>query len=109
MRLRITRWFALPVLLTVTVGLIWLAASGLDSSGLLCLLPALLLAAALLARRYPGERLLLRLGRARKPRRRRPVPGHGAPHARELHIPRGGLLLGFALAVRPPPGALAAS
>jgi len=77
--------------------------------GLLCLLPALLLAAPLLLRRYPGERLLVRLGG--RPRRRRPRPS-AAPHVRPTpatRVPRGGLLMGFALAVRPPPATLPAS
>jgi len=73
-------------------------------SGLLHLAPALILVAVLLARRYPGERLIVRLagsptrvrGRARarvvKPRTRIAVL-----------VPRGGLLLARSLAVRPPP------
>jgi len=77
--------------------------------GLLFLAPALLLAFALLRRRYPGERLLKRLACAQPPRRARPRPASAAhaPSAPRAWIPRGGLLLGFSLAVRPPPLAAA--
>jgi hypothetical protein len=75
--------------------------------GLLFLAPALLLAFALLRRRYPGERLLTRLAGARPRRQQRPESAALAPSAPRAWIPRGGLLLGFSLAVRPPPLALA--
>jgi hypothetical protein len=75
--------------------------------GLLFLAPALILAIALLRRRYPGERLLKRLACARPKRRLRPASAAHASSAPRAWIPRGGLLLGFSLAVRPPP--LAAS
>ncbi len=85
---------------------------GASIDGLLCVAPALLLALALLGRRYPGERLLLAAlaGRSRHRRRRaqpsarRPSRGRG-----DGRVPRGGLLIAFALAVRPPPAAPAAS
>jgi hypothetical protein len=71
---------------------------------LLCLLPVAILTLPLLARRYPGERLLLTLGSPR-PRRfarahstRRPARSRSA-----LLAVRGGLLLACSLAVRPPP------
>ncbi len=71
---------------------------------LLYLAPALLLATALFAGRYPGEALLERLGarRAANPAGRRPVARH---HLGSL--PRvaahGGLLLARRLAGRAPP------
>jgi hypothetical protein len=77
---------------------------------LLCLLPALALAIPLLARRYPGERVLLAL-------RREPAAGRW-PRARSASsaaplvvlVPaRGGRLIGRSLAVRPPPSLLATS
>ena len=75
-------------------------------SGLLHLAPALLLLAALVARRYPAERRIVRLAsRARRrfrPRRarRRPIGRVRAPlRAR----PTGGAVLAFALAGRAPP------
>jgi hypothetical protein len=78
--------------------------------GLLFLLPALLVAVPLLARRYPGERLLLALGTKNK-RARWPRPRSSARSRRPaVHLPaRGGRLIGACLAVRPPPPALLAS
>jgi hypothetical protein len=67
------------------------------------LLPALLLLGALLLGRYPGERLILAVAARR---RRRPVPAPASPR-RHLSFarptPRGGALLGAALAGRAPP------
>jgi hypothetical protein len=79
--------------------------AGADAAGLLCLAPAALLVIPLALRRYPGERALLALAGARRPRRRRPA---AEPLSRSLPAPRamlarGGTLLGFGLAVRPPP------
>ncbi len=78
-------------------------------TGILCLLPALALAVALLARRYPGERTLARLGaprrRARWARPRASVPRAARTFAVATH---GGLLIARSLAVRPPPAPFAA-
>jgi hypothetical protein len=72
--------------------------------------PAVALLAVLFARRYPGERLLLRLAARPSGRRRQGLAGAlRAPRGRAGHLPRGGLLMGFALAVRPPPHFSAAS
>jgi hypothetical protein len=67
------------------------------------LLPAVLLVGVLAARRYPGERTLLSLISPARRRRARCVAQ--APPRRASHalLPRGGRLLGCALAVRPPP------
>jgi hypothetical protein len=94
----------------VAVGFILCASSGLGGAGLLGMLPAAALLAMLAARRYPGERLLVRLA-ARRPQRRRAAAAEArrAPPARTMHLPRGGLLMGFALAVRPPPRLCTAS
>jgi hypothetical protein len=74
------------------------------ADALVYLLPALLGLAALAMRRYPGERALLRLARARDVgrlrRRQRSLPSH---HRERVLMPRGGRLIGFCLAVRPPP------
>jgi hypothetical protein len=74
-----------------------------ESSDLLCLLPALALACALLARRYPGERLLVALRHRRRsswPRARSFV----SARARALTVAaHGSLLMARSLAVRPPP------
>jgi hypothetical protein len=80
-----------------------LAATDGSGSGLLCLLPAIALAAPLIARRYPGEQVLLALGAAcPEPRAQlsRSVPS-GLCHL--ARVPRGGLLIASSLAVRPPP------
>jgi hypothetical protein len=75
---------------------------------LLYLLPPLLLIAALLLRRYPGERQLIALARARrKPRRRCIAPAWSQSRPSAL-LPRGGKLIASSLAVRPPPVAAAA-
>jgi hypothetical protein len=76
---------------------------------ILCLLPALVLPAVLLARRYPGERLLIAL--APKRRRRWPRPRSSAGPRRRVLLTavHGGLLIARSLAVRPPPVIAAAS
>ena len=79
----------------------WVEVGWLET-GLLLLLPAIVLALALLFGRYPGEELLTRPMRDRAPRRRRERarPAWIAP---VLHV-GGGLLLGRSLAGRAPPG-----
>jgi hypothetical protein len=99
----------LAVAVAVAIGLLLCASSGLGGHDLLCLAPALLLLAILFARRYPGERLLLGLADRRRHRRPRAAGPATAPFARSADMPRGGLLMGFALAVRPPPRLPAAS
>jgi hypothetical protein len=69
------------------------------------LAPALAILTVLAFRRYPGERVLLarlernrdRGGRARAPR------GKARRRSPRALLPRGGRLIGCALAVRPPP------
>lgn len=69
------------------------------------LLPALALLGALLLGHYPGERLRLRLaGTGRPPRAVAAVPPRHPLFARP-RLPRGGALLGAALAGRAPPSA----
>jgi hypothetical protein len=70
--------------------------------GLACVLPALALTLLLGARRYPGERILVALARARRWRHPASAPPAPRPH---VAFPRGGLLLARSLAVRPPPAA----
>jgi hypothetical protein len=93
----------------MAVVLVFCAAKGWGGGGLLCLLPAMLLVCVLFARRYPGERLLLRWTDARRGVGRRATSARPAPRRQLARVPRGGLLMGFALAVRPPPTALVAS
>ena len=92
----------LPVAL-LGVTLVWCLALALlgAHTGLLYLVPALLLAAPLAIRRYPGEDAL----RALAPRpRRRPARTETAPPRPDFRlVPRGALLLGTSLAKRPPP------
>jgi hypothetical protein len=79
------------------------------SEAMLYLLPPLLLVAALAARRYPGERALLAMMRQKRPRPRRIRAGETPRQSRpRALVPRGGALIAFALAVRPPPLAAAA-
>jgi hypothetical protein len=99
-RLLVAAAFAAAVVLSVRIGV--------DADALLCLAPALVLMAALLARRYPGERLLMSLAAERRPRRTRAAASSRRLGVRGFaRVPRGGLLLGCALAVRPPPVSLA--
>jgi hypothetical protein len=75
-----------------------------ESTGLLCLLPALLLACVLLLSHYPGERMLIarssRMGRRRWPRARSASSARARALTTAAH---GGLLIARSLAVRPPP------
>jgi hypothetical protein len=78
-------------------------------TGILFLLPALVLALVLFARRYPGERALVRLSTPRRIRWARPRASV-ARAARELAVAaHGGQLIARSLAVRPPPALLSAS
>ena len=67
--------------------------------------PGLLLAMALLAGRYPGERMLEQIARRRRRRREASARPRGQrlPRARARTVARGGLLLARALAGRAPP------
>jgi hypothetical protein len=89
--------------LIVLMGLVAVAvALVLADPTALCVLPALLLFAPLLLRRYPGERLLAAVRGERRPRRAELAVR--APRRRPLTlVPRGGLLIARSLAVRPPP------
>jgi hypothetical protein len=92
--------------LTIAVGLLLGTRCGLSTSDVLCLAPALLIAATLLLRRYPGERLLTALVARRCNGRKRRAGGVASPSRPAARVPRGGLLIACALAVRPPPAAL---
>jgi hypothetical protein len=71
------------------------------------LAPALVLVLALVCRRYPGERVLRRLAAARHARgHRSPARTGGAP-ASHARLPRGGRLIAYSLADRPPPAVVA--
>jgi hypothetical protein len=95
--------------LAVVAGLGLCALSGLGGADLLVLAPALVLMGTLLARRYPGERLLLAVAARRRRRPARARMARPSLSKRARCVPRGGLLMGFALAVRPPPLSLLAS
>jgi hypothetical protein len=82
--------------------------AGVGGDALLSLAPALLLSACLLVRFYPGERVLVALAQRRSPAARpRAASTPSRRRPAETATPRGGLLLGLALASRPPPIALA--
>jgi len=97
------------VALAISAGLVLCAHGGLGVGDMLCLAPALLLTATLMRRRYPGERLLAALAGRGRTRRLRPQRSRPTLRLADARAPRGGLLMGFALAVRPPPAALIAS
>jgi hypothetical protein len=97
--------FGLAVVVVALVAVAVLAPLGVLGAlrpGALMLLPALVLAAALLAGRYPGERLIERWGRAR-PRIRPAVVRVLVPIRRSRERPHGGRLIATALAGRAPP------
>jgi hypothetical protein len=75
----------------------------------LYLLPAVVLALPLLARRYPGERVLLALRRVEHSRWERPCSSVPSRRRVVLVLVRGGRLIGRSLAVRPPPARSPAS
>jgi hypothetical protein len=108
--LRKTRLSAVALAVTVLVaGLVAVAATGVAATGLLHLAPALVLVVALLARRYPGERMIVRLAGSGAGHRRRARTLAVKPRVHvAARVPRGGLLLARSLAVRPPPAALSA-
>jgi hypothetical protein len=62
----------------------------------------------LLMRRFPGERMLAHRAGARDTLRRRPRSSSSCTGRAFTVAPHGGLLLGCALAVRPPPPLLPA-
>jgi hypothetical protein len=76
---------------------------------LLCLSPAIALAIPLLARRYPGERVLLTRRDARPVRWPRPRSSTRLRRRVVLQLIRGGRLIGRSLAERPPPASILAS
>ncbi len=93
----------------VVAALLACAIGGLATRDVLCLAPALPLVCILFARRYPGARLLTRFAARRRDRRPRALDARRSPRVGEAGMPRGGLLMGFSLAVRPPPACFAAS
>jgi hypothetical protein len=105
-RRRLSLGFGAIALLAVAV--FW-APSGLTEA-VAYLIPALLLLPALLARRYPGERALLAFIGERRRRRSRSGVRVAPPSPRpRAVVPRGGRLIAFALAVRPPPAVVSLS
>ncbi len=84
-------------------------AAAAGDTGVLALVPALLVALAVCRRRYPGAQLLLamrtRNARASRERGLAPIRSAGRTF---FAAPRGGLLLARSLANRPPPGLLPA-
>jgi hypothetical protein len=71
------------------------------------LAPALLILLPLLGGRYPGDDALVRAAsRRRRPARRRPTAAPPRRRRTEALLPRGGRLVGAALAGRGPPAPL---
>ena len=91
------------VLAAIALVLASLTLVGVHSDVLLAM-PVLVLALPLLGGRYVGEDHILRLAAAFVAVRRRPAPALVPSTGRARHrLPRGGRLLAFSLAVRPPP------
>jgi len=76
---------------------------GASVNGVMCLAPALALALLLHCRRYPGARRLVAFSARATRRRPRTACSAVTPARPTVRIPRGGLLIACALAVRPPP------
>jgi hypothetical protein len=99
------QWPPVRLALTIATVALILAILAISGAGVgaLCLLPALILALPLLMRRYPGERLIVRMAARRS--QRWPRSSSSTPCARGVFalIVRGGLLIASALANRPPP------
>jgi hypothetical protein len=101
-----SRTVALLALAAGSLALVLFARTDLN---VLCLLPALALAVPLLMRRFPGERMLVERVGVRATTRRRARKSSSYTGRPFTVAPHGGLLIGCALAVRPPPAVLAAS
>ena len=89
--------------LVATLCLVAHAAGPAELTGLLFLLPPLLLGLALFGGRYPGERTLGRLRRSDGIATRRCSGGFAVPRRDRASILRGGLLIASGLAGRAPP------
>jgi hypothetical protein len=104
--MRLVSRFTAGLALAITAG--WalsLAFSG-STDVLLYLAPALLIVAPLLAGRYVGESLIVKLasgGRKRHPHR---AGTQAPPKPPAIWLPRGTHLIAFSLAERPPPALL---
>jgi hypothetical protein len=102
-----SRRLSTAALIVSVLALTCCALEGWGGDGLLFVLPALLFGLVLLARRYPGERLLVA---ARVAQRTRWPRAQSQPRVRARSaaatIVRGGRLLACSLAVRPPPRAV---
>lgn len=103
MSLRIGPGWRTGVIVCGVAAAVLCAASGIGGVALLYLLPALMLVCVLLAGRYPGERVLARRMRPGATPARRAAGSLVRARRPVALVPRGGLLMGFALAVRPPP------
>lgn len=94
----------------LAITLAWVAALALSGSTavLLFLAPALLIAIPLLAGRYVGEGLIVRLAARRSDPPRRPALRPPSPLAATARswVPRGAGLIARSLAKRPPPPGL---
>jgi hypothetical protein len=102
---RLTAWSALVFTICWAFALAFAGSTDV----LLFLAPALLIVAPLIAGRYPGEELIVKLGRrSGRPRRTAAGSSQAAPPSPSLWLPRGARLIAFSLAERPPPARLLA-
>lgn len=88
--------------------LLWVAILGATGAtdALLFLAPALLLVVPLLAGRYLGVDLIVKLASRETPPRPRAAVSPALPEAPKTWVPRGTRLISFGLAERPPPASL---
>jgi hypothetical protein len=90
-------------LLVVLAGVMLSQPVGASLQGVMFVLPALLMALVLVAKRYPGERVIERLRALRVARRQRPASVAVRLRPRSRVRPRGGRLIAVSLAGRAPP------
>ena len=100
----VRRHAAAVVLALTCVWALGLALTG-SADMLFYLAPMLLFAIPLVAGRYLGESLVVKLATRGRPRRPRPARAQRTPRAPALWLARGTRLIAFSLAERPPPAA----
>jgi hypothetical protein len=98
---KLRRWWV-PIVLVAVAVLALCVVAGIEAQGVMFLVPPLALGLALALKDGPVERVLRHWVRFRCKHAPRTVARIGDPHG-FVPVPRGTLLMGCSLAVRPPP------